>query len=96
MPLHGLGVAAWQDEGGADAALRTDGAEDVGRLGALVPRRARAGPTLRPTACDLVLLADSRFILPPQFYGSAGRERGADRFQLGREAFLKPMVASSF
>ena len=36
MPLHGLGVAAGQDEAGADAAGGTDGAEDVGRFGALV------------------------------------------------------------
>ena len=30
MPLHGLGVAARQDEGRADAAPGTDRAEDVG------------------------------------------------------------------
>jgi len=30
MPLHGLGIAAGQNEGRADAALGTDGAEDIG------------------------------------------------------------------
>ncbi len=30
MPLHGLGVAAGQNEGRADAALGTDGGEDIG------------------------------------------------------------------
>ena len=30
MPLHGLGVAAGQNEGRPDAALGTDGAEDIG------------------------------------------------------------------
>jgi len=34
MPLHGLGVAAWQNEGGTDTACRADGTEYVGRLGA--------------------------------------------------------------
>jgi hypothetical protein len=30
MPLHGLGIAAGQNEGRADAAFGTDGAEDIG------------------------------------------------------------------
>ena len=30
MPLHGLGIAAGQDEARTDTALRTDGAEDIG------------------------------------------------------------------
>ena len=30
MPLHGLGVAAGQHEARADAAIGTDGAEDIG------------------------------------------------------------------
>ena len=30
MPLHGLGVAARQDEAGADATRGTDGAKDIG------------------------------------------------------------------
>ncbi len=36
MPLHGLGVAAWQDEGRADTPRGTDGPEDPGRLCALI------------------------------------------------------------
>ena len=43
MPLHGLGVAAGQDEAGADAARRADGTEDVGRLGALIAGTRWAG-----------------------------------------------------
>lgn len=30
MPLHGLGVATGQDEGGTDTTLGADGPEDVG------------------------------------------------------------------
>ncbi len=43
MPLHGLSVAARQDEGRADAALGTDGAENIGRLGTLVAGRPGPG-----------------------------------------------------
>ena len=39
MQAHRLGVAGWQDEGGTLAVFRADGAEDVGRGGALVARR---------------------------------------------------------
>lgn len=96
VPLHGLGVAAGQDEGSADAALGTDGAEDVGRLGALVMGRAGSGAALRPTAGDLVLLADPGFVLEPDFYVGVRREPGADRLQQGGEAFLKSSMANSF
>jgi hypothetical protein len=34
MPLHGLGVAAWQNEGGTDTARGADSTEYIGRLGA--------------------------------------------------------------
>ena len=34
MPLHGLGVAAWQNEGSTDTACGADGTEYVGRLDA--------------------------------------------------------------
>jgi hypothetical protein len=79
MPLHGLGVAAGQDEAGADAARRADGAEDVDRLGALIAGRTRPGSPLRPAACDLVLLADPGLVLKPKLYLGAGRQPGPDR-----------------
>ena len=66
MPLHGLGVAARQDEGGADAAFGTDGAKDIGRLGALVLGGPGPGAAFRPAPGDPVLLADPRFVLPPE------------------------------
>ena len=96
MPLHGLGVAARQDEGGADAARGTDGAEDIGRLGALVAGRPGPGAAFRPAPGDLVLLADPRFVLPPELYLGIGRERGSDRRQRGGKVFLKFSMASSF
>ncbi len=96
MPLHGLGVAARQDEGRPDAALGTDGAEDIGRLGTLVAGRPGPGAAFRPAPGDLVLLADPRFVLPPEFYLGIGRERGSDRLQRGGNVFLKSWMTSAF
>ena len=73
MPLHGLGVAAEQDEAGTDAARRTDCTEDVGRLGALIAGGAGPGSVSGPAPRDLVLLAGPGFILPPKFYLGAGQ-----------------------
>ncbi len=91
MPLHGLSIAARQDESGTDAAIGADGAEDIGRLGALVVWRYGTRSSLGPAPCDLVLLADPGFILPPQFYLGSGRQGGTDRCQLGGEVFFKSL-----
>ena len=96
MPLHGLGVAAGQDESRTDAARGTDGAEDVGRLRALIVRRSGPGAAFSPAPRDLVFLTDPRFVLPPKLYLDAGRQPGADRRQRGGETFLKSSMASSF
>ena len=87
IPLHGLGVAAGQDKGVANAALGTGGAEDIGRLGALIMGRAGAGSAPRPASGDLVLLSDPRFVLPPKLYLGVRRKSGADRLQFDREVF---------
>ena len=71
VQVHRLGVAGGQDQGCALAVLRADRAEDVGRGGALVTRRARTGAALGPTAGDLVLLADAGLVGEPDFYGVA-------------------------
>jgi len=96
MPLHGLCVAVGQDEGRPDAALRTDGAKDIGRLRALVPGRPGPGSPWRPAPGDLVFLTDPRFVLPPELYLGIGRERGSDRLQRGGNVFLKSSMANSF
>ena len=96
MPLHGLGVAVGQDEGRPDTTLGTDGAKDIDRLGALVPGRPGPGSPWRPAPGDLVLLADPRFVLPPEFYLGIGRERGSDRRQRGGEVFLKSSMTRAF
>ena len=96
MPLHRFGVAAGQDEGSADTASRTDGAEDIGRFGALVHGCRRPGSPFCPAPRQLGFLTDPGFILPPDFYFGAGRERAAQGCQLGWEVFLKSSTANSF
>ncbi len=54
--MHGLGVAVGQDEAGADATLRADGAEDLGRFRALVLGRRRSAAAWRPAPGELGLL----------------------------------------
>jgi len=94
VEVHRLGIASWHDERRALAVLGTDRAEDVGRGGSLVFRRARARAALGPAARDLVLLADARLVCKPDFYGG-----GLDAFfmpdlrQALRQAFLKSSIA---
>ncbi len=94
--FHGVGVAPGHDQASALALGRANRAEDVGPFGALVVCGPRPGAASGPSAGGLVFLADTGFILPPQFYLDAGRERGADLVQFGREAFLKSSIARSF
>ncbi len=96
MPLHGLGVAVGQDEARADTALGTDGAEDIGRLRALVLWRRGPATAWRPAPRELCLLADPSLVLPPNFHDGVGWEPGADIFQLGGKVFLKSSTANSF
>ena len=94
MPLHGLGVAAGQDEGGADAAIGTDGAEDVSRLGALIVRRRGPRSPSCPAPGDLVLLPDPGLVPEPDLYPVAIDPLVArDRIQALGERFLKASTA---
>src|SRR4051812_20252573 len=95
MQAHGLRVASGQDQGCcALALLRADRPEDVGRARPLIMRGAGPGAPSGPATRDFVLLAHTRLVLPPQFYGSALRETRPDRLQGGRETFLKSSNAS--
>jgi hypothetical protein len=94
MQAHGLRVAAWQDEGCSLAFPGTDGAEDVGRGGALIMRREGPCAAPGPSSGDLVLLSDACLVGKPDLYRvrlDAFAER--DRLQAGGEAFLKSSIA---
>ena len=94
VQVHRRGVAAGQDQPDRLALVRADGAEDVGRGGALVERCGRPGSSPRPAAGDLVLLADPGFVAEPYLY-VAGCDALVlrDRCQAGGEAFLKASIA---
>ena len=96
MPLHGLGITAWQHETGTDAPGRTDRTEEIGRLRALVLRCRGSGATPGPAPREPSLLPDPGFVLPPDLYVRAGRERCPDLPHLGWEFFLKSSSAYSF
>jgi len=78
MKLHGFGVAGWQHQGGASAEFGADGAEQVGRLAALIMHGARSSAFACPAIGQLVLLADPHLVLEPDLYGRARRELLAD------------------
>jgi len=78
MQGHGFGVDLGQHQGSPGAALRTNGAEEIGRA---MPGIAGCGgprATPCPKAGERSLLADPGFVLPPDlegFAGSRGRQR---------------------
>jgi hypothetical protein len=86
--VHRLGVAPRHDERRAFAVSGTDRAEDIGRGGSLIFRRAGARSALGPTAGDLALLADPRLVGEPDFY-CAGIDAlfSPDLFQARGETF---------
>lgn len=51
-----MAISVGHDQTGGFAFGRSDGAEDIGRFGALIMRRARAGSLACPTPDDLVFL----------------------------------------
>jgi hypothetical protein len=71
MVVHRAGVGEGHDEARGDAALRADGAEDVGPLVAGVARRPRPRAALRPDPGQRALLADPRLVLEPDLERSA-------------------------
>ena len=94
MQVHRFGIAGRQDQGRALAIFRADGAEDVGRGGALVTWRAGTRAAPGPAASNLVFLADPRFVGEPDFYLLAvDCLLVCDGIQARSEAFLKSSIA---
>src|SRR5215213_8229653 len=95
MSLHGGGLGEGHDQAGASAALRADGAEQIGAIIALVLGLARPGAGARPLPHQPVLLTDPHLVLEPQFDRSCGREMGYGRSQAAWEVFLNLAIASA-
>ena len=97
MRGHRFGIAEGEHQPRALAVFRADRAEDIGRFCPLILRGRRPGSAPCPAPRNLVLLADARLVLEPDFYGRAPREVCSDLCQLGCEApFLKASSAYSF
>ena len=94
MQAHGVRVASGQDQGRALTLLRADRPEDVDRTRPLIVRGAGPGSPSGPAAGNLVLLAYTGLVLPPQLDRGAVREARPDRLQGGGETFLKSSSAS--
>jgi len=93
---HCLGVAGGQDEAAAFALTRANGAENIGGRRALVLRSRWPGASLRPAACDLVLLPDAGFIAEPDLYVTdTDTVFACDLLQFGGEVFLKASMVPS-
>src|SRR4051794_3530741 len=96
MQAHGLRVASGQHQGCALALLGADRPEDVDRTRPLIMRGAGPGAPSGPAPGNLVLLAHTGLVLPPQLDRGALREARPDRLQGGGETFLKSSSASGF
>src|SRR5664280_1091066 len=96
MQVHRFGIAEGQDQSRALSLLRADGSEDVGRGGALIPRSAWASAALGPSARDLVLLTNARFIREPNLYfPNIDGLFACDCIQARWDLFLKSSMAPS-
>lgn len=95
MQRHDLGVGGWDDEGRRGAALRTDGAEDVGPFVALIARRAGPCASFGPDAGQRALLADACLVLEPDFDGLVFGVVGEPCRDRCGEVFLKASCTAS-
>ncbi len=76
--------------------LGADGAEDIGRGGALILRGGGSRSAFRPSTGDFVLLTDAGLVLEPDFYlVDADAFFARDFREAGWEAFLKSSIAPS-
>lgn len=92
MYLHGAGIGFWHHDGRTGSARRTDGAEQIGILIALIGRLAWPGSFAGPQANDTVLLTDACFILPPDLYCLGGRNAAQVGGKRVVEVFLKASI----
>jgi len=75
MQVHRLAIGHRQNERCPRVAGRTDGAEQIGPIVALVARRPWPAAALGPYSGQRALLPDPGFVLPPEFDRLAARVR---------------------
>ena len=96
MLLHGRGVGVGHSQAGTDAASRTDGAEQIGALVALIGWLAWPGTAASPLTHKAVLLADPCLVLEPDLDRFVTGQMCQMSAQRGREVFLKAAIVSAF
>ena len=88
MQVHGLGVDAWENQGGGLLGLRANGGEEVGGGVALVSGLSRSAAASCPQTGQRALLADPGLILEPDLDRLALGQVGQMGAQRAREVFL--------
>ena len=103
MHLHGMGFGPRHHQRGANAPGRTDGAEQVSALVALVSRLTGSTAPFSPLPNLAVLLPNARFILKPDFdwlvlrqMALVLRQMAYVRLNCAREVFLKASMILAF
>ena len=92
MPLHRLGGDSRQHKASALSVHRTDGAEEIGILIALIRRQTWPGALLCPDLRATVLLADTGLVLEPHLNLPAFRQMAYVSFEYASEVFLKASI----
>ena len=95
MQVHGMNIGTRQNKPSANTAIWTDGAEQIGRLVALIARGCGSAAAQSPDAGQAALLTNAGFILPPQLNWLALRGTGNDGGDKIGEVFLCASWASA-
>jgi hypothetical protein len=95
MELHHVGVGIGQRQRRPDAASRTDRAEQIGVVVALVGRLPWPRSAPGPLANKAVLLADAGLVRKPDFDWRRLRQPFKMRLQREREVFLNASTIRS-
>jgi hypothetical protein len=92
VKLHRLGVGERQGQRRACASSRTDRAEQVRALVALISGLARARSAFCPLPHEAILLADPCLVLEPDLDGFSRCDAGQMGPQRGRKVFLNASI----
>jgi len=95
MHGHDFGVGGRRDEGCGGAALRANGAKNVGPFVTLIARRTGARPAFGPDTGQRALLANARLVLEPDFERLSFGMIGEFCCERCGEVFLKASCAAS-
>jgi len=95
VKLHRLGIGERQSQRRAGAPGRTDGAEQIGRLVALIGGQARPCASPGPDPGLPVLLTDPGLVLEPDLYGLVFGDVAQVRGERGGEVFLNISITCS-